>query len=81
MAEKNFLDKVYDKYEEKDWKYGTDNLNPIREVDLYSIKTEKDMVAAINAKMQQIINDSVKKTLTSRDGINRLELEEEEEDT
>lgn len=63
----NFVDKVYDTYLSKDFSYGLDNLNPIREIDLDSVKSIDDKIAEVYAELNKRVK-KVKKTISSITG-------------
>lgn len=59
----NFVDKVYDTYITSDFTYGTDNLNPVREIDLSDNKSIDDKIAEIYAELNKRV-DNIKKTVS-----------------
>jgi uncharacterized FlaG/YvyC family protein len=58
----NFVNKVYDTYISEDFDYGTDNLNPVREIDLSNTKSIDDQIAAVYAELNKRV-EKVKKTV------------------
>lgn len=57
-----FIDKVYDTYLRQDYEYGTDNLNPLREISQAVATNPDDEIARIYAEISKRV-DTVKKTL------------------
>lgn len=57
-----FIDKVYDTYLRQDYEYGTDNLNPLREISQAVAVSPDDEIARIYAEISKRV-DTVKKTL------------------
>lgn len=63
----NFVNKVYDTYISEDFDYGTDNLNPVREIDLSNTKSIDDQIAAVYAELNKRV-EKVKKTVSDITG-------------
>ena len=68
----DFLDKVYDAYENKDFSYGQDNLNPLREIkpSQNEKSVEEQAYELIKARIDAV-----------QEELNSIEPESEQEDT
>ena len=69
-VQSGFLDKVYDVYETRDWHYGKPELNPVRELKTSEILSQREietrMMNRIQERMQEIVDDTIKKQLAKR---------------
>lgn len=57
MADKSFVDKVYDAYIKEDYSYGVDNLNPKREIRKMSLKDTDDQLNKILSSIQRKVTE------------------------